>query len=314
MKLTPLNIAWTALVGNFIVILQGAIVRATGSGAGCGRHWPTCNGEIIPWGHSLETAIEFSHRLLSGAVLLLGIGLFIIAFKKRREKQGFFIWATIALFFLFSEALLGAVTVLFGLTAENTSIARGIMVASHLVNSFLLIGALTLTVVYAREKCPWPLKLQKQGLLASVLLIGIVSMLFLMFSGGIAAMGNTMFPVDTLQEGLVADFSPESHPFIRLRILHPLIAIIVGVYLLLSLGFSWWLKPVGEARGVARALLGTYLLQVLVGTINITLLAPIVLQILHLTLAAIAFALLITLSAYTLGTPKTEPAIAVQIK
>ncbi len=310
MKLSPLNLAWTAFVGNIIVILQGAFVRATGSGAGCGRHWPTCNGEIIPLGHSLETTIEFSHRLLSTVILLLGIWLFIVAFKKRREKQGFFVFATAALGFLIVEALLGGATVLLELTGENTSIARGVMVASHLVNSLLLVGTLALTVVYAREQNPWPLGLKKQGTLTTVLLLGLVGMLFLMFSGGIAAMGNTMFPASSLQEGIAADFSPDSHPFIRLRILHPLIAIVVGVYLLLSLGLSWWLKPVQAARGVAKALLSIYLLQVLIGVVNLAFLAPIVLQILHLAVAVVAFALLTTLGAYLLGDPNPKQTLA----
>ncbi len=314
MKFSHLNLAWAALIGNIVVILQGAIVRATGSGAGCGRHWPTCNGEIIPLGYSLKTTIEFSHRLLSTVVLLLGIWLFVVAFRKRKEKQGFFVFATASLVLLFIEAFLGAVTVLFGLTDENISIARGIMVASHLVNSLLLVGALTLTVVYAYPKNPWPFRLQRQGALTTVLLIGLVSMLFLMFSGGIAAMGNTMFPASSLQEGIAADFAPDSHPFIRLRILHPLIAIVVGVYLLLSLGLSWWLKPVLEARVIAKALLTTYLLQVLIGFINMVSLAPIILQILHLATAIVAFALLTTLSAYLLGSPNAQEKASVTLQ
>src|SRR5690606_14050623 len=56
-------LAWTALHANVVVILQGAVVRATGSGAGCGSHWPTCNGQVIPLAPTLETGIEFSHRL-----------------------------------------------------------------------------------------------------------------------------------------------------------------------------------------------------------------------------------------------------------
>ncbi len=40
--------AWGVLLWNVLVALWGAYVRATGSGAGCGSHWPTCNGEILP--------------------------------------------------------------------------------------------------------------------------------------------------------------------------------------------------------------------------------------------------------------------------
>ncbi len=295
-------LAWTALVGNVLVILQGAVVRATGAGAGCGRHWPSCNGEIIPLGAGTATLIEFSHRLLSLVALLLGAWLLLRALRLRRENPGLFAFAATSFGFLIVEALLGAATVLFGFTGENTSVARGVMVASHLVNSLLLVGSLAGTVIFARAERPaWPLRLGRQGLLTTVLGVGLVAMMVLMFSGGIAAMGNTMFPSESLVEGIAADFDPDAHPLIRLRILHPLIAITVGIYLFISLGLGWWLNPVAEARRPAQALLGVYLLQLLVGTFNLAFLAPIVLQILHLILAVLAFALLAALTLALLG-------------
>ncbi len=289
-------------IATSVVILQGAIVRATGSGAGCGSHWPTCNGEIIPLATTTETMIEFSHRLLSLAVLILGAWLLRRGFKSRKENPSLWVWSAVAFFFLIVEALLGAATVLFGLTGDNTSVARGLMVASHLVNSLLLVGALTLTLVYAREKgAPGPLRVRQQGVLTTVLGVSLIGMLVLMFSGGIAAMGNTMFPSESLREGIAADFDPASHPLIRLRILHPLIAIGVGVYLFVSLGLGRWLKPVASAKPFAQALFGVYVAQLLIGTLNLALLAPVVLQLLHLMTAIAAFALLSALSAYTLG-------------
>ena len=154
-KISIQTLAWAALIGNSIVILQGAIVRATGSGAGCGRHWPTCNGEIVPLAASTETMIEFSHRLLSLVVLILGAWVLARVWQTRKEQRGLFVFGLLSFIFLIIEALLGAATVLFGLTGENTSVARGLMVASHLVNSLLLVGALTLTVVYGLSQgCP----------------------------------------------------------------------------------------------------------------------------------------------------------------
>lgn len=303
-KLTTPVLAWTALLANGLVILQGAVVRATGSGAGCGSHWPSCNGEFIPLGHSLETMIEFSHRLLSLSVLVLGAWLVWRAFLSRQEKPGLWAFALAAFGFLIMEALLGAATVLLGLTGENASFGRGIMVASHLVNSLLLVGMLALTVVYARDDAPaFPLKVRSQPLLATVLAVGVFSMLFLMFSGGIAAMGNTMFPSASLREGIAADFDPNSHPIIRLRILHPLVALTVGFYLFASLGLGWWMKPVQQAKRLVQWLFGVYAAQVVIGTANLALLAPIVLQLLHLSTAVLAFALLSAISAYTLGYP-----------
>ncbi|MFN8454080.1 MAG: COX15/CtaA family protein [Anaerolineae bacterium] len=68
---------WTVLAYNLAVILWGAFVRASGSGAGCGSHWPLCNGEVIPRTPQMETLVEFTHRLTSGLALLLVIGLTI---------------------------------------------------------------------------------------------------------------------------------------------------------------------------------------------------------------------------------------------
>jgi heme A synthase len=300
-KPSTLGLAWATLLANTLVILQGAVVRATGSGAGCGSHWPTCNGQVVPLEHTTASLIEFSHRLLSLLVLALGAWLLARAFRSRRERPGLFVFASAGFVFLLFEALLGGATVLLGLTGENVSVARGLMVASHLVNSLLLVGTLTLTVVYARRDAPWPLRLGQQGVLCAVLLVGLLGMLTLMFSGGIAAMGNTMFPSETLAQGVAADFSPDAHPLIRLRVLHPVIAITIGIYLFLALGLSRWLKPVPEARRLAQVLFGVYLFQLALGTANFALLAPTPLQLLHLTTAVAAFALLCALAAYTLG-------------
>lgn len=298
------GLALAALIGNVIVILQGAVVRATGSGAGCGSHWPSCQGEVIPLSGSVATLIEFSHRVLTLGVLVLGIWLLLRAFRTRRSEPGFAFFATASFVFLLFEAGIGAATVLFGLTGDNASLARGLVVAFHLVNSLLLVGCLTGTYVFARRDRPtWPLAIGRQGLLSAVLLFGLVGMLVLIFSGGIAAMGNTMFPSESLRQGIAADFDPTSHLLIRLRILHPLIAISIGVYLFVSLGLGWWLKPTAGARPVARALFGVYLAQLVIGTANLAFLAPVPLQLLHLGTAVLAFALLCALSLIMLGSP-----------
>lgn len=295
-------LAWLALVGNALVILQGAFVRASGSGAGCGGHWPTCNGEVVPLNAGVHTLIEFTHRLLALTVLALGVWLVVRAWRLRKQQRGFSTFAFAAFYFLIMEALLGMITVVFGLTGDNHSLTRGVLVAVHLVNSLLLIGTLTGVVVFSRRNPPaWPLRVGRQGALATVLGLGLVGMLVLIFSGGIAAMGNTMFPSASLKQGFAADFNPASHTLIRLRILHPLIAITVGTYLFVGLGLSWWLKPTPAARRTAQTLFGVYVAQLVVGTANLAFLAPMVLQLLHLTMAVLAFSLLTTLSLEMLG-------------
>lgn len=302
--LSTYRLAVITLAANAVVILQGAVVRVTGSGAGCGSHWPSCNGQVVPLGHGTEAFVEYGHRLLSLAVLILGAWLLSRVYRSRSERPGLFAFGAAAFVFLIIEALLGAMTVLLGYTGDNVSTGRGLMVAVHLVNSLLLVGTLAGTVLYARRDPPdWPLRLGRQGLLATVLSVGLIGMLVLMFSGGIAAMGNTMFPSATLAEGLAADFDSRSHTLIRLRILHPVIAVTVGIYLFLSLGLSWLIKPVPEARALARILLVVYLAQLAVGTLNFAMLAPVVLQLLHLALAVLAFGLLSALAVTALGFP-----------
>jgi heme A synthase len=297
-----LRLVWWTIAANALVIIQGAFVRATGSGAGCGRHWPLCNGEVVPMSGGVHTAIEFTHRLLSLGVLILGAWLFARVWRLRKTEPGLFAFTLAASVFLLVEAGLGALTVLWGLTGENTSVARGLMVSTHLVNSLLLVGSLAGVWLYARPVPPaWPLRVRGQGPLSTVLSIGLVAMLFLMFTGGIAAMGNTMFPSASLAEGIAADFDPDSHPLIRLRILHPIIGLTVGIYLFLSLGTAWWIKPAQEGRSYAQALFGVYLAQLAIGTLNLALLAPIVLQLLHLGLAVVAFYLLSALSVVLLA-------------
>lgn len=306
-----LRLAVATIAANALVIVQGAFVRATGSGAGCGRHWPLCNGEIVPLDPTVHTLIEFTHRLLSLAVLILGIWLFARVFRDRARRPGLWVATVAATAFLFVEALLGALTVLWGLTGDDTTVARGLMVATHLVNSLLLVGSLAGVFLYARPNPPaWPLRLHRQGPLGTVLAIGLVGMLFLMFTGGIAAMGNTMFPSSSLAEGFAADFAPDAHPLIRLRVLHPLIGVTVGIYLFLSLGTAWWLKPAPEGRRLVPALLAVYLVQLVVGTANLALLGPIVLQLLHLALAVVAFGLLSALTIVLLASTTTRAASA----
>lgn len=301
-QLKTLRLAWLALIVNGVVILQGAVVRITGSGAGCGSHWPTCNGTVVPIAPTLEAGIEFSHRLLSLVALAVGVWLFMAALRARRDNPGLAAFATASLIFLLLEAAIGAATVLLGLTGDNATLARGVWVAAHLVNSLLLIGMLAATVVYARSPRPsYPLRLGRQAALASVLCVGAAGTLLLIFTGGIAAMGNTIFPTASLAEGLRADFSPESHPLIRLRILHPVIAIAVGTYLFVGLGLSWWLKPVTAARRVGQLLLGVYVTQMAIGALNLATKGPAPLQLLHLALAVAAAGLLSAYSVVQLG-------------
>ena len=301
-------LAWTTLSVNIIVILQGAVVRATGSGAGCGRDWPRCQGEFVPLDHGLATWLEFSHRALSGLALLMGIWLLVKALRLRRELPGLLFFAVLSAVLLLIEALIGAFTVLTGLTGDNVSVARGLLVAFHLLNSMLLVGALALATAHAYPGHVWPPAWTGQTGLKLLIGAGLLGMLLLIFSGGISAMGNTMFPPESLQEGLHDDFSPAAHPLIRLRILHPFLGIGVGLYLWLSFAATGWLKPAPHVRRLRILLLAVYAVQLVVGTVNLALLGPIPLQLLHLAFAVAAFGLWSVVGWLTLSAPRTVAA------
>ncbi len=240
--------------------------------------------------------------------MLLGAWLLVRAVRLRRDRPGFLPCALTAAFFLLVEALIGAGTVLTGLTGDNVSVARGLLVAFHLLNSLLLVGALTLTTVYAYPDQTWPPAWTGQYGLKILMGVGLLGMMALMFSGGIAAMGNTMFPPESLQQGLVEDFSPQAHPLIRLRILHPFLALGVGAYLWVSYAVSGWIKPVAQVKRYRTLLLIVYGLQLLVGVGNLALLGPIVLQLLHLALAVGSFALWTVVTWLTLSIPQSNVA------
>src|SRR5690606_17739810 len=224
--------AWSVLAYNLLVVLWGAYVRATGSGAGCGSHWPLCNGEVVPREPQLETLIEFTHRLTSGLALLAVIGLVVWAVRSyprgHRVRGGAF--AVLAL--MIAEALLGAGLVLFELVADNDSMLRAVSMVAHLVNTFLLIGSMAITAWWAAGGRA--LRFREAGVVPLVAAVGLLGILLTGSSGAVAALGDTLFPARTLSEGLAADLSPASHFLLRLRVLHPFIAVLTGGYLLLA--------------------------------------------------------------------------------
>ncbi len=295
--------AWGVLVYNLLVILWGAYVRATGSGAGCGNHWPLCNGEVVPRPQQIETVIEFSHRLSSGLALLVVIALFIWAFRAYPKGHPVRLGSSLSLFFIITEALVGAGLVLFELVADNTSLARAIVMALHLVNTFLLLGALTLTAWWGSGG--WPLRLRGQGTVTWLLGIGLVGMLILGASGGVTALGDTLYPATSLAEGLQQKFSPTANILVRLRLFHPLIAVIVGVYLVLAATICDARRPVPLTKRLTRLLTALYLVQLVAGAVNVVLLAPIWLQLLHLLLSDLIWITLVLLVSSVLAEPVT---------
>lgn len=300
------------IVYTLAVILFGAYVRATGSGAGCGSHWPTCNGQIIPRPEQIETVIEFTHRITSALAGLLVVFLVIWAFRIFPKGHAVRMGAVLALVFMITEGLIGAGLVLFELVADNQSVARTVSIAAHLINTFILLAFLTLTAWWARGG--QPLQLRKQGGVNWLLGVGFVALLLLGASGAITALGDTLFPAGSLAEGVRQDFLPTAHFLIRLRVWHPVIAIITGLYLILASSMIYSLRPSRDTLRFSRAMKVIFLVQLGAGTLNLLLLAPVWMQLVHLLLADLVWIVMVLLSAAALArnlAPQAQPAPAV---
>lgn len=297
--------AWGVLAFNVLVILWGAFVRATGSGAGCGAHWPMCNGEVIPRSPQMNTLIEFSHRLSSGMALLLVAGLLVWAFRAYPPGHIIRRGAVYSAVFILLEAVIGAGLVLLELVAHNASVTRAVSISLHLVNTFLLLAALTWTAWWASGGAPMSLKSRRP--LALMLLAGMVGAVVIGASGGIVALGDTLFPPETLAAGLSRDLDPTAHFLERLRIYHPIIAVLVGAGLFLLATYIQRQLPALAVQRAALALKALIVVQLVAGATNVALLAPVWMQLVHLLLADLVWIALVLLAGLALaGQPASE--------
>jgi heme A synthase len=272
--------AWSVLVYILLVVLWGAYVRATGSGAGCGGHWPLCNGEIVPHSPAAATIIEYTHRVSSGLALIAVTLLGVWAFRRYPRRHVVRRFAALSIAFLVLEALLGAGLVLLDYVAKNASAGRAVYLSAHLVNTQILLAMLVLTAWFScvpgsaaslRAK-PWPL-------LAALPVVLLVSV-----TGAMAALGDTLYPAISFTEGFGREMAPAAQGLLRLRPLHPLFALAGGAFVLFAA-----LRPAGKAnRRITAArltVLGLVLVQWIAGALNIVLLAPVWMQIVHLLVA-----------------------------
>ena len=292
--------AWFVLIVNILVILWGAVVRATGAGAGCGEHWPLCNGSALPSSET-KTLIEFGHRVTSGMALLLVVGLVVYALRTFPAGHIVRRLAAWSLVFEVTEGLLGAGLVLLGHVAANQSIARGYSLGLHLTNTLLLVGALALTARYAtRPHLAWAAASPK---LRALLLIAALGIFLIGITGAITALGDTLFHTATLAEGMRQDFDPASHPFVKLRIFHPAFAALLGFYLFIlggSVMSSHAARP--TVRKLAQGLVLITTGQIVLGGLNLVLMAPVPVQLTHLLLADLLWITFVLLSAELLET------------
>jgi heme A synthase len=275
------TLAWALLAFNIPVILWGAYVRVSFSGDGCGAHWPFCAGQVIPQHMAAPMAIEFTHRMMTSVDSIGAILLCVCAFRAFPKGHGVRRYAVLSLAFLFIEALLGAGLVLFRYVAHDQSAGRAIYLSAHLTNTLLLLGAFTTTAWLAQtgmSSAPWgKLSGRFQGALAASVVVSI--------TGAIAALGDTLFPSASLAAGLQQDLSGGSSTLLRLRMFHPILAL-AGAAVLLWAATSLLKRDEGAPSRVAGIRVVVLVLaQILAGLVNITLLAPIPMQMVHLFLA-----------------------------
>jgi len=290
--------AWSVLLYNVAVIVWGAYVRATGSGAGCGNHWPLCNGVIVPPSPTVATLIEYSHRLTSGLALLGVVALLGWTWRACRPGDPARTGAVLSLTFMLTEAAVGAGLVLFQLVADNASAARAMFMAVHLLNTFVLLACIALTAWWLSGGSP--IRLDGRRSTALAVAGGCAALLVVSSSGAVAALGDTLFPSRTLSQALAADLSATSHLLIRLRVLHPVLAASTAVAL-------FWLAPwLARGRGqvparLARLVVWLAIGQIALGFANVVLLAPVWLQLAHLTIADLIWIGFVLLGASALG-------------
>ncbi|MCH7904363.1 MAG: protoheme IX farnesyltransferase [Armatimonadetes bacterium] len=275
--------AWIVLAYTIPVILFGAFVRAGLHGDGCGAFWPGCNGALIASGTDLSESIEFGHRVSSAVLLPLVLGLLFWAIRafprghSARKAAGF------VLLFTLTEGALGAGLVKFQWVAHDESLARVFAMAFHLINTFFLLGAQVLTAHFGAGG--EGIRIKGQGSTGWAIMLGLGALLLLGVTGAITALGDTIFPVKSAFESLSQDLAPTSHVAERFRLLHPLIATSVGLFLLFACGLVSKNRPVGKARKYARWVVAGFILQMVLGIANVALQAPIWMQIIHLAVS-----------------------------
>jgi heme a synthase len=292
--------SWGVLAYFIAVILWGTLVRATGSGAGCGDHWPLCNGTVMQHSPRVDTMIEFTHRLTSGISLFSVVGLLVWTLRASSRGHLARMSAICAVVFTVIEALLGALLVELGLTAQSQSPLRPWYLALHLANTLLLLAALTLTAHLLGRTCGFMRHdvrlVAPAGAIAGILLVLVVGV-----TGSLAALGDTLFPASSLGTAFQQDFSANAGWLVRWRWTHPAVAFLASVFLIWILVRAVRSSSIGHAQWDNRKLSALVLLllvvQYVLGVMDVALLAPVWLQIVHLLGADVLWAALVVLTA-----------------
>ena len=290
--------AWFTLAYNIAVILWGAYVRATGAGAGCGNHWPLCNGAVLPQTPQAQTIIEFTHRVTSGVALIMVSSLVVWCWRRTSKGDWARYSSLAAILLLLNEAVLGALLVLFEHVAQDRSPGRVVFLCLHFGNTLLLLAALALTARWlSNDHLRFSVIRKRADILAVV--FGLLATMCIGITGSVAALGDTLFPAVSLRASLIQDFS-SGIILLRLRFLHPVAAVLGALYVLWILLRN---PRVPGRSGNKVALASVLITQIGLGILNVLLLAPLWLQIVHLFVAELFWVLVVLASADLLFFP-----------
>jgi heme A synthase len=245
--------------------------------------------------------VEFSHRLSSGLALIAVVALAVWVWRQVAAPHPARRAAVASVVFIVVEALLGAGLVLFRLVANDESLARAMVMPLHLANTLVLLLCLTLTAYWLSGGPPVRVgqRVRAFGMFVAllVLFIGVGK------TGAIAALGDTLYPATSLAEGLKADFSGTGSLLLRLRLLHPALGVAVGLVLIYAVA-SVPIDPRLRAGRIARrAVIVLSAAQVVLGFVNVWLLAPVWMQLLHLGMADLLWIALTITAAAALAAP-----------
>jgi heme A synthase len=305
--------AWGVLAYNVAASAWGAFVRATGSGAGCGAHWPLCNGQVVQRAPTLETIIELTHRVTAGLATVLVVALAVWGWRAYPKGHPVRAGAGTSVGFIASEALIGAGLVLFGLVKDDASPLRAVAMGMHLVNTFLLLASLTVTASFASDGDARA-SVRGRAAIAWALAAPLGLLVCAGVTGAVAALGDTLFHASSLAQGMRDDAMATAHVFVRLRALHPLLAGLAAVAVLAGTSVTSALR--GESPGVkqaARLVRVAVVAQVIAGIVNLLLLAPVGMQIVHLVLADTVWIAVVLLGARGLEGEAPESAGALPL-
>ncbi|MCE9557916.1 MAG: heme o synthase, partial [Armatimonadetes bacterium] len=299
------NFGWQLISYTLLAIMWGAFVRASGSGDGCGPNWPSCKGGFSPSGHPVATWIEFIHRASTGILLplILFQGFFVAKYFKpgslaRKVALG-------SIFFMITEALVGAVLVKTGLVAGNESLNRAYIMSTHLINTLIMLGfmAATAWLMAGGKEFQW----KRQGAVGSALRYCLVGVLIMGVSGAIAALGDTLYPAANFQAGLQRELSGTAPALLALRLWHPVVALSLSAMALLMVRFIAKERNRADITRYSKIFSGFLIFELLFGLSNVLANAPIWMQLVHLLIADGVWLSLLLLTFSALDKEYAEP-------